>query len=100
MKMVHGNAVFIREEAKLARNTHLYTFSMRNFTSFNSVLKKNCKRIGIVEGCAVACLTLQTFYRRGVIFSSYVRYGYGHMIITGCLKYMKILSRGGGLMIG
>ncbi len=35
--MVHGNAVFIREEAKLARNTHLYTFSMRNFTSFNSV---------------------------------------------------------------
>ncbi len=36
MKMVHGNAVFIRE-AKLARNTHLYTFSMRNFTSFNSV---------------------------------------------------------------
>ena len=35
--MVHGNAVFIREEAKLARNTHLYTFSTRNFTSFNSV---------------------------------------------------------------
>ena len=27
MKMVHGNAVFTREEAKLARNTHLYTFS-------------------------------------------------------------------------
>ncbi len=37
MKMVHGNAVFIREEAKLARNTHQYTFSMRNFYSFNSV---------------------------------------------------------------
>ncbi len=37
MKMVHGNAVFIREEAKLARNTHLYIFSMRNLTSFNSV---------------------------------------------------------------
>ncbi len=37
MKMVHGNTVFIRKEAKLARNTHLYTFSMRNFTSFNSV---------------------------------------------------------------
>ncbi len=35
--MVHGNAVFIREKAKLARNTHLYTFSTRNFTSFNSV---------------------------------------------------------------
>ncbi len=35
--MIHGNAVFIREEAKLARNTHLYTFSTRNFTSFNSV---------------------------------------------------------------
>ncbi len=35
--MVHGSAVFIREEAKLARNTHLYTFSTRNFTSFNSV---------------------------------------------------------------
>ncbi len=35
MKMVHGNTVFIREE--LARNTHQYTFSMRNFTSFNSV---------------------------------------------------------------
>ncbi len=32
--MVHGNAVFIREEAKLARNTHPYTFSTRNFTSF------------------------------------------------------------------
>ncbi len=29
MKMIHGNAVFIREEAKLARNTHLYTFSTR-----------------------------------------------------------------------
>ena len=27
--MIHGNAVFIREEAKLARNTHLYTFSTR-----------------------------------------------------------------------
>ncbi len=26
MKMVHGNAVFIREEAKLARNTHQYAF--------------------------------------------------------------------------
>ncbi len=25
--MVHENTVFIREEAKLARNTHLYTFS-------------------------------------------------------------------------
>ncbi len=37
MKMVHENAVFIREEAKLARTTHLYTFSTRNFTSFNSV---------------------------------------------------------------
>ncbi len=37
MKMVHGNAVFIREEAKLARNTRLYTFSTRNFTPFNSV---------------------------------------------------------------
>ncbi len=35
MKMIHGNAVFIREEAKLAGNTHRYTFSMRNFTSFN-----------------------------------------------------------------
>ncbi len=37
MKMVHGNAVFIREEAKLARNTHWYTFSMLNFTTFNIV---------------------------------------------------------------
>ncbi len=27
MKMVHGNAVFIREEAKLARNNHRYTSS-------------------------------------------------------------------------
>ncbi len=36
MKMVHGNAVFIRE-AKLARNTHQYAFSMRNFTSFNAI---------------------------------------------------------------
>ncbi len=35
--MVQGNAVSIREEAKQARNTHLYTFSMRNFTSFKSV---------------------------------------------------------------
>ena len=25
--MVHGNAVFIREEAKQARNTHRYAFS-------------------------------------------------------------------------
>ncbi len=33
-----GNAVFIRKEAKLARNTHRYAFSMRNFTSFNSKL--------------------------------------------------------------
>ncbi len=37
MKMVYGNAVFIREEAKLARNTHRYAFSTRNFTSFNSI---------------------------------------------------------------
>ncbi len=36
MKMVHGNAVFIRKEAKLARNTHRYAFSAQNFTSFNS----------------------------------------------------------------
>ncbi len=35
MKMVHGNAVFIREEAKLARNTHRYAFSMPNFNSVN-----------------------------------------------------------------
>ncbi len=28
---------FIREEAKQARNTHRYTFSMRNFTSSNSI---------------------------------------------------------------
>ncbi len=35
--MVHGNAVFIREEAKQARNTHWYTFSKRNFTSLNFV---------------------------------------------------------------
>ncbi len=35
--MVHGIAVSIREEAKIARNTHLYTFSTRNFTSFNSI---------------------------------------------------------------
>ena len=35
--MVHGNTVFIREEAKLARDTHQYAFSTRNFTSFNSV---------------------------------------------------------------
>ncbi len=35
--MVHGNAVFIREEVKLARNTHRYAFSMQNFNSFNSV---------------------------------------------------------------
>ena len=37
MKIVHGNAVFIREEAKLARNTHPYTFSTGNSISFNSV---------------------------------------------------------------
>ncbi len=27
----------VREEAKQARNTHRYTSSLRNFTSFNSV---------------------------------------------------------------
>ena len=37
MKMVHGNAVFTREEVKPARNTHWYTFSAQNFTSFNFV---------------------------------------------------------------
>ena len=37
MKMVHRNVVFIREEAKQVRNTHQYTFSTRNFTSFNFV---------------------------------------------------------------
>ena len=37
MHVVHGNTVFIREETKLDRNTHRYTFSTRNFTSFNSV---------------------------------------------------------------
>ncbi len=36
MKMVLGNAVFVREETKLARNTNRYAFSTRNFTSFNS----------------------------------------------------------------
>ncbi len=35
--MVHGNAVFIREEAKPARNIHRYTFSMRNFTPLTSL---------------------------------------------------------------
>ena len=25
--MVHGNAIFVREEAKLAKNNHRYTFS-------------------------------------------------------------------------
>ena len=37
MKIVHGNAVFIKEEVKLARNTHCCIFSTRNFTPFNSV---------------------------------------------------------------
>ncbi len=37
MKMAHGNAVFITEEAKLARNTYRYTSSMQNFTSLNSI---------------------------------------------------------------
>ncbi len=37
MKMVHGNAVFIREEAKQARDTHRYTLLTWNFTSLNSV---------------------------------------------------------------
>ena len=37
MKTVHANAVFIREEAKLARSTHRYAFSTWNFTSFNSI---------------------------------------------------------------
>ncbi len=37
MKTVHGNAVFMREEAKIARNIHLYAFSKRNFTSYNSI---------------------------------------------------------------
>ncbi len=33
----YEHTVFIREEAKQARNTHRYTFSTRNFTPFNSV---------------------------------------------------------------
>ncbi len=31
------HTVFIREKAKQARNTHRYTFSMQNFTPFNSI---------------------------------------------------------------
>ena len=38
MIMVNGNVGFIREEAKQAKNTHPYTFSMQNFTSLNSIV--------------------------------------------------------------
>ncbi len=51
MKMVHGNAVFIREEAKLARNTHRSAFSTRNFTSFNSVNFPEHKSNYCTAGC-------------------------------------------------
>ena len=51
MKMVHGNAVFIREEAKLARNTHRYAFSTQNFTSFNSVNFPEHKANYTITGC-------------------------------------------------
>ncbi len=36
--MVHRNTVFIREDAKLARNTHRYTYSTWNLTSLNLVI--------------------------------------------------------------
>ncbi len=53
MKMVHGNAIFIREKAKQARNSHRYTFSTRSFTSLNSFnfpedkakYKMGCKKL-------------------------------------------------------
>ncbi len=56
MKMVHGNAVCIREEAKQARNTHLYTFQMRSFTSFNSVYFPEHKA-NYIAGCRNYMLT-------------------------------------------
>ncbi len=34
--MVHGNAVFIREDAKLDRNTHRYTYIFNAKTSLLS----------------------------------------------------------------
>ncbi len=39
--MVHGNAVFIREEAKLARNTHRYTSSLLSTPLTSLSIKPN-----------------------------------------------------------
>ncbi len=49
--MVHRNAVFIREEAILARNTHLHTFSTLNFTPFKSVNFPEHKAKYTAGGC-------------------------------------------------
>ena len=54
MKMVHVNAVFIREEAKQARYTHQYTFSTRNFNSLDSV---NEYKANYTTGCKNYLLT-------------------------------------------
>ena len=46
MKMVFGNAVFIREEAKLARDTHRYTyiFNAKLHCQLHRWLKVICSR--------------------------------------------------------
>ena len=60
MKMVHGNAVIIREEARQGRNTHRYTFSTRNFTSFNSFNfpEHKASYIAVCNNYLLMCVTL------------------------------------------
>ncbi len=43
MKMVHGNAVFIREEVKLATNTHFQLETSLVSTPFNYTA--DCKKL-------------------------------------------------------
>ncbi len=73
--MVHGNAVFIREEAKLARNTHWYTFSTRNFTLLSTPLTSLSIKQTTLLAAEIICsrdydvmlggVTHKTWYLRG-----------------------------------
>ncbi len=55
MKIVHGNAVFIREEARLARNTHRYYVSLAGPTPFPFII---LPREGGKEGQLVCSFVL------------------------------------------
>ena len=68
-----------------------------NMTGCSNVLKAPAIAVGIAtHGIRIT----SPVYRGYVSLPLIVRHGYGQMTFTGCLRYMKVMNLGEGLMTG